>query len=82
MDERRSIRRTRVRKEVKILVNHGWIPCTILDLTNNGACISFVSTQDVPDRFELAFGSRSARRSCRVTWRAPNQIGVAFESSA
>jgi PilZ domain-containing protein len=79
MDERRSIRRTRVRKDVKILVNRLSIPCTVLDLTNHGACISFANAQDIPDRFELAFGSRSARRACRVTWRAHNQIGVAFE---
>jgi PilZ domain len=78
MDDRRSIRRTRVLKNVKILAGHASIPCTILDLTNGGACISFADTYDIPDRFELAFGNRHARRACRVTWRNQNQIGVAF----
>jgi len=79
MDDRRSVRRTRVLKNVKILADHASIPCTILDLTNGGACISFSNAYDVPDHFELAFGTKHARRACRVTWRTNNQIGVAFE---
>jgi hypothetical protein len=78
MDDRRNVGRTRVLKKVRILSNHASIPCTILDLTNGGACISLANNDDVPDHFELAFGSRHARRACRVTWRSHNQIGVAF----
>jgi PilZ domain-containing protein len=79
MDDRRSVGRTRIVKDVKILANHVSIPCTILDLTNGGACIAFAHACDVPDHFELAFGTRHARRACRVTWRTGNQVGVAFE---
>jgi hypothetical protein len=81
-DDRRSIRRTRIVRNVTILANHVSIPCTILDLTNGGACISIAGTHEVPDQFELTFGSRHAHRACRVTWRAANQIGVAFIPSA
>jgi hypothetical protein len=78
MDDRRSVRRTRVLKNVKILADHVSMPCTIVDITNSGACISFSDARNVPNRFELAFGNRHARRTCRVTWRTDNQIGVAF----
>jgi hypothetical protein len=79
MIDRRSIRRTKVVKDAKILANRCSIPCTVIDLTNTGACISFTRGQNVPDRFELTFGSRQPRRACRVTWRSDNQVGVAFE---
>ena len=79
MDDRRSLRRTQVRKNVRILVNRSSIPCTIIDLTNRGACISFATEREIPDRFELTFGTGQARRACRVTWRVDNHVGVAFE---
>jgi hypothetical protein len=79
MDDRRSLRRTQVRKNVRILVNRSSIPCTIIDLTNRGACISFATEREIPDHFELTFGTGQARRACRVTWRADNLVGVVFE---
>jgi PilZ domain len=81
MDDRRSVRRTHVRKKAKVLVNRSSIPCTVVDLTNRGACISFANAREIPDRFELTFGSGQARRACRVTWRANNLVGVAFDAS-
>jgi hypothetical protein len=79
MHERRSVGRTRLLKHAKILANRTTIPCTIVDLTNRGACIELVDARDVPNRFELSFGNRHAHRACRVTWRTENQLGVAFE---
>jgi hypothetical protein len=79
MHERRSVGRTRLLKHAKILAARTTIPCTIVDLTNRGACIQVADTRDVPDRFELSFGHRHAHRACRVTWRTENQLGVAFE---
>jgi hypothetical protein len=81
MHERRSVGRTRLLKHAKILTNRTTIPCTIVDLTNRGACIELVDAYDVPDRFELSFGNRHAHRACRVTWRTENQLGVAFDRS-
>jgi hypothetical protein len=79
MHDRRSVGRTRLSKGAKILANRATIPCTIVDLTNGGACIHIEDAREVPDRFELSFGNRHARRACRVTWRANNHLGVAFE---
>jgi len=37
----------------------------------------------VPDRFTLLLsGNGKARRTCRVVWRRPRQIGVKFEPRA
>jgi PilZ domain len=79
MHERRSVGRTRLLKHAKILATRKTIACTIVDLTNRGACIRLADTRDVPDRFELSFGNRHAHRACRVTWRTENQLGIAFE---
>lgn len=79
MHDRRSVGRTRLLKDVKILANRATISCTIVDLTNGGACIRLDDARDVPNRFELSFGNRHARRACRVTWRTNHHIGVAFE---
>lgn len=79
MHERRSVGRTRLLKHAMILASRTTIPCTILDLTNRGARIRLADMRGVPDRFELSFGQRHAHRACRVTWRAENQLGVAFE---
>ena len=79
MHDRRSVGRTRLSKNVKILASRTTISCTIVDLTNGGACIRIEDSRDVPDRFELSFGNRHARRACRVTWRTNNHLGVAFE---
>jgi hypothetical protein len=79
MHDRRYVGRTRLSKDAKILVNRATLSCTIVDLTNGGACIRLEDAPDVPDRFELSFGNRHARRACRVTWRTNNHLGVAFE---
>jgi hypothetical protein len=81
MHERRSVGRTRLVKHAKIFTDRSTIPCTVVDLTNRGACIELPDTRDVPDRFELSFGNRHAHRTCRVTWRTENQLGVAFDRS-
>jgi hypothetical protein len=79
MNERRSIRRTDVLKNVKIIANRTSFRCELVDLTNIGACITFAETNKIPDDFELAFGAGPSRRRCRVKWRTGNQLGVAFE---
>jgi hypothetical protein len=79
MHDRRYVGRTRLSKDAKILATRAAISCTIVDLTNGGACIRLENARAVPDRFELSFGNRHARRACRVTWRSNNHLGVAFE---
>jgi PilZ domain-containing protein len=85
MSERRSVARTRVRRNAEILVSHGSgsaatkMQCTLQDLTSSGACLSLATTERMPDTFELTFDGGRSRRPCRVMWRAGNQLGISFE---
>ncbi len=88
MSERRSVARTRVRRNAEIVVSHGAatraskVQCTLQDLTNRGACLSLASTYRVPDTFELTFDGGRSHRPCWVRWRIGERIGVSFEQPA
>jgi hypothetical protein len=50
------------------------------DISDTGARIEIDNPKKVPDRFLLWLSANgSARRTCRVVWRKPRQIGVSFE---
>jgi hypothetical protein len=53
--------------------------CTVADISEGGAGLTFVSIADIPDIFELEIKGEHAKRICRVAWRAPpNRLGVQF----
>ena len=85
MDERRSVARTRVRRNAEVVVSYGpasavtKMQCTLQDLTSTGACLSLATTAHMPDTFELTFDGGRSRRPCRVMWRAGNRLGISFE---
>ena len=81
MDERRAVRRTRVLRNAKIILQQRGeiISCTLKDLTSHGACLSVASTYRLPDTFELTFEHGRSRRPCRVMWRTHDKLGVAFD---
>ena len=82
--ERRTVQRTRVLRNAKIIVprRSPVIHCTVLNITSGGACLEVANTFGVPDSFELTFESGRTRRRCRVAWRTADQLGVAFEGAA
>jgi hypothetical protein len=41
-----------------------------------GACLQLLKFADVPDRFEILYGT--TRKRCRVVWRRGSRLGVAF----
>jgi hypothetical protein len=54
--------------------------CTLSDVSDSGARLEVDDSSAVPDHFLLWLsGNGAARRKCRVVWRTPRQIGVAFE---
>jgi len=53
------------------------IDCTVLNLSDLGACLKVESPIGIPDTFDLVLYNAPVR-SCRVTWRSATQIGVAF----
>jgi PilZ domain len=55
------------------------IMCTVADISEGGAGLTFVTIGDIPDSFFLEIKGESSLRKCKVAWRAePQRIGVAF----
>ena len=85
MLERRSVARTRVRRNAEIVVSRrasaaaATVPCTLRDLTSIGACLSLAPTDRVPDTFELTLDRGRSLRPCFVRWRSADRVGVSFE---
>jgi PilZ domain len=81
--DRRALKRTRVRRNAKIIVPRSSpvICCTVENITNAGACLKLATTFGMPDTFDLTFEHGRTRRWCRVIWRTADQLGVAFETA-
>jgi hypothetical protein len=79
--ERRNIARLRRRalKRARITFKDRWatIDCTVLNLSDLGACLKVESPIGIPDTFDLVLDNAPVR-GCRVTWRKATQIGVEF----
>ncbi len=54
------------------------IPCTVLDLSSTGACLTFRNGVTVPNAFGLRIGSERRAHRVEVRWRRADRIGVAF----
>ena len=79
-EDRRTVRRTRVLRNAKIIVprRSPVIYCTVQNLTGGGACLKLANTYGIPETFDLTFEHGRTRRACRVVWRTGDQLGVAF----
>ena len=55
--------------------------CVLSNISDGGARLDVDDPQAMPEQFMLVLsGTSGARRRCRVIWRGPGQVGVAFES--
>ncbi|MDO9412493.1 MAG: PilZ domain-containing protein [Pseudolabrys sp.] len=55
------------------------IMCTVADISEGGAGLTFVNIAEIPDMFELEIKGESDLRKCKVAWRAePHRVGVQF----
>jgi hypothetical protein len=54
------------------------IPCTVLDLTTNGAGLHVPSSFGIPPVFRLKVRGETAARHCRVVWAQGGKLGVSF----
>jgi PilZ domain len=72
-------RRRRALKRARITFKGRWatINCTVLDLSDLGACLKVESPIGIPDTFDLVL-DHTLVRACRVTWRKATQIGIEF----
>jgi hypothetical protein len=66
-------------KGAKIIFKGGAaaIDCTVRDISERGARLIVASVVGIPDSFDLAISGAPVRQ-CRLIWRKPEQIGVAF----
>ena len=79
--DKRKSRRRPLRYSAWIALDGGKLQgCALSDISDLGARLEVEDEKALPDRFRLMLSGRgSARRQCRVIWRKPTQIGVAFE---
>ena len=55
------------------------VMCTVADISEGGAGLTFVNIAGIPDQFELEIKGETKTRVCKVAWRAePHRMGVAF----
>ena len=52
------------------------IECILIDYSAGGACIQMEKHCDLPNRFELLYGTSQKR--CRVVWKRGLRIGLSF----
>ena len=82
MSQQRLFPRTRpdgrISKGAKILVapNAPVIECFLIDYSAGGACLQLQKYADLPQRFEVLYGT--TRKRCRLVWKRALRIGVAF----
>ncbi len=68
----------RISKVAKILPGPGVpvIECILVDYSAGGACLQLQKHVDLPQRFEVLYGT--TRKRCRVVWKRGMRIGVVF----
>ena len=81
--DRRGAPRYRAQKSGKIICPETGtiLDCVIGEMSSTGVRLLVSSPLAVPRRFELTVRSQRSQRavSCRVVWRSPGEVGVAFE---
>ena len=55
------------------------LPCTVIDLTPQGAGLTVTSTFGIPKTFQLTIEGEKQTRHCRVIWAKSGQLGVSFD---
>ena len=82
MDQQRFFARLkpdgRVSKDAKIVLapNAPAIGCLLIDYSAGGACLQLLKYADLPQRFEVLYGT--TRKRCRMVWKRGLRFGVAF----
>ncbi len=54
------------------------IHCIVRNLSPDGACVEVGDPAGIPDSFTLVIESDDLKRTCQVTWRSVNRVGLAF----
>ncbi|MFC4172922.1 PilZ domain-containing protein [Microvirga sp. GCM10011540] len=81
-ERRRSNKRTRTLLEGRIIFNNRFslIECTVRNISDSGAQISFAHPVEVPNEFDLEIPRRELSLKARVVWSNGKNYGVMFTS--
>jgi hypothetical protein len=52
------------------------VDCILVDYSAGGACLQLQKFIDLPQRFEVLYGT--TRKRCRIVWKRGLRLGVAF----
>jgi hypothetical protein len=68
----------RIARSAKIFIGAKMpvITCTLIDYSAGGACIQLEKYADLPQRFELIYGT--TRKRCRIVWKRGLRVGLTF----
>jgi len=79
MESKRKHPRRSVSDQGKIIITRPFsmLDCTVLDMSEGGACLEVSAKAQLPPTFELVFAER--RRACIVAWQKENRLGVSFK---
>ena len=79
MEERRFGKRWPTALSGRVILNNASLPihCTVRDISDDGARISFPHPVEVPSKFELEIG-KGFLAQARVMWSDGNDYGLAF----
>jgi hypothetical protein len=77
--EKRAIPRQRVLKTAIVAFAGRGIPCTVRNLSSNGAALDVPTTISLPSSFTLMIGTSQLIRRCRSIWRNDTRVGVVFD---
>lgn len=81
MNEQRRVRRTRVDKRAKVILDQSLHDCIVCDISSLGARLLFMDTSGTLNSFELTFDAGRTLRKCRVAWSSETQVGVEFQEA-
>jgi hypothetical protein len=77
--EKRRTLRSRIFKAGTIEFSGNAIPCTVRNLSVQGAAIEVKTPLWFPDRFTLGIASDGLRKACHIVWRHEKRIGLVFD---
>jgi PilZ domain len=77
--ERRTAQRHRVFKGATIAFDGSGLPCTVRNLSTDGAALDLASRVSLPPSFTLVIESNHIVRRCHPVWSNDRRIGVAFD---
>ena len=83
MEEKRKHPRTEIDEPAFVSSGGSVMPCTVRNISPEGAAIDIDNPAFVPIRFRLVMAKdRSVVRDCRIAWIQKNRIGLTFIEAA